>query len=117
MAYQDGSSVGLDASFAGPDAAVRPDASTVGQDAGGWVYSDAGCLTFRSISQLCGYDSDESICRFSFSCNASSSVGQCQINCEMGSTLRCYGPTDIVCIQDAFAAEDCNAFKACGWVL
>jgi len=30
---------------------------------------------------------------------------------------KCYGPKDVTCLQEAMKAQDCTAFKACGWFL
>ena len=95
----------------GSDSAVSPghaDASSLG-------YTDAGCLSYAGASQLCGVGS---LCAFSAQCGASTSAGQCEINCTMSAGYsRCYGPSNVACLQNALAAQDCTAFKACAWTL
>ncbi|HEY3449983.1 MAG TPA: hypothetical protein VGK67_26765 [Myxococcales bacterium] len=116
----DAAAAGLDAAQAGLDAALAgADASSIHRDAGPALpYSDAGCLAYAGANQVCGDGSSGTMCAFSVQCGASSSGGQCNINCTMGAGYsRCYGPTDVACVQDAWAASDCAAFKACNWVL
>jgi hypothetical protein len=81
------------------------------------MLNDAGCLTFASASQVCGFQSDGSICAFSIGCNNSTNMGQCQINCEMGTTVMCYSAKDVDCLRRAEAARSCAALIACNWIL
>ena len=76
-----------------------------------------GCLTFDGASALCGFSSNGSICETSLTCGSSTDEGQCQINCEMGTTVNCYEAGDVQCLVDAACADDCNALAACGWIL
>ena len=98
----------------GSDSAVshgQADASSLG-------YTDAGCLSYAGAGQLCGDGSPGTICAFSAQCGASTSGGQCEINCTMGAGYsKCYGPSNVACLQNAMAAQDCTAFKGCGWIL
>jgi hypothetical protein len=99
-----------------PDAAVSVDASGGGADATSFEYDQNGCLTFTSASQICGFNSDNSVCAFSHSCSAGDE-DQCKINCEMGTTVKCYKMADVTCLQHAVAAHDCAALAACAWIL
>lgn len=78
---------------------------------------EPSCLTFGGASDLCGFESDDSICEFSVGCGASTDLGQCQINCEMGTTVQCYALADADCIIAAMCADDCAALTACGFIL
>ncbi len=111
-----GDDAGTDGSLgAAPDAAAAGDA---GADAGSLPYSDAGCLTFDGVSQVCGFKSDGKVCAFSTQCKSSSDLGQCKINCEMGTSVgKCYGPSDVSCLLNSVSAQDCAALAACHWVL
>ncbi len=77
-------------------------------------FGDGGCLTFTAASEICGFASDDRICALSVMCGSSSDDGQCKINCEMGTTVRCYGPDDVSCLE---SATTCTALSACGWIL
>lgn len=79
--------------------------------------NDAGCLTFAGASKICGFSSDDAICKLSVSCGSSTDDGQCKINCEMGTTVKCYMAPDVQCLENALAAKSCSALKACGWIL
>jgi len=58
------------------------------------------------------------ICTLSTSCGTSSDVGQCKINCEMGSIYgNCYSPADVACVRNAASASSCSSLSACGWTL
>jgi len=78
------------------------------------MLNDAGCLTFASASELCGFQSDGGICGFSVGCSNSTNMGQCQIDCEMGTTVKCYSAKDVDCLRQAAAARSCTALTACG---
>lgn len=78
---------------------------------------EPSCLTFGGASALCGFESDDSICTFSVGCGASFDLGQCQINCEMGTTVACYEQADADCLIAAMCADDCAALVACGFIL
>jgi hypothetical protein len=78
---------------------------------------EPSCLTFAGASDVCGFESDGSICTFSVGCGASTDMGQCQINCEMGTTVNCYAQSDVDCIIAAMCADDCTALTACGFIL
>jgi hypothetical protein len=84
-----------------PDVEVNPD----------------GCVTYAGAAALCGFASDESICAFAVSCGRTDDVGQCKINCEMGSTFECYEAADVACLRAAKKAGDCDALAKCRWVL
>jgi hypothetical protein len=79
--------------------------------------NDAGCLTFAGASKICGFMSDDKVCAFSVGCGTSTDDGQCKINCEMGTTVKCYSAADVKCLEDAVAAKSCAALTACNWVL
>ncbi len=79
--------------------------------------NDAGCLTYEGASKICGFMSDDAVCAFSLTCATSTDDGQCKINCEMGSTVKCYTAADVKCLEDAVAAKSCSALKACNWIL
>ncbi len=76
------------------------------------------CLTYEGASRVCGVSSDEAICTFAVSCGGSGGdVGQCQINCEMGTTIGCETTEMVACVLSAFCGADCDALTACGFVL
>jgi len=79
--------------------------------------NDAGCLTFAGASKICGFMSDDSVCAYSVTCGSSTDDGQCKINCEMGTTVKCYTAADVKCLEDAVKAKSCTALKACNWIL
>jgi hypothetical protein len=81
------------------------------------VMYEKGCLTFQGASALCGFSSDETICELAVSCGQSPDLGQCQINCEMGTTVNCYAEADVACLAQAACAADCDALEACGFIL
>lgn len=81
------------------------------------VTYEKGCLTFKGASALCGFSSDEQICETAVTCGLSSDLGQCQINCEMGTTVECYAEADVACLAQAACAGDCTAMEACGFIL
>ncbi|WP_170229888.1 hypothetical protein [Polyangium fumosum] len=83
----------------------------------GIEYNAEGCLTYQGAGAVCGSASDGDTCELSVSCMASTDVGQCNINCVMGTTIKCYKEADVKCLVDAVCAGDCDALKACGWVL
>jgi hypothetical protein len=83
----------------------------------GLTLNDGGCLTYASASKICGFNSDESICKFAVSCKISTDVGQCKINCEMGVTVSCMTMTNFTCMKNAVASADCAALNKCNWVL
>jgi len=95
---------------AGMDASSTDSGSTV-------MLNDAGCLTFASASEVCGFASDGGVCAFSIGCGNSTNMGQCQINCEMGTTVMCYSAKDVECLRQAVAARSCTALAACNWIL
>ena len=102
----------------GPDASRPLDTASRQADASSLGYTDAGCLSYAGAGQLCGDGSPGTICAFSAQCGASTSGGQCEINCTMGAGYsKCYGPSNVACLQNAMAARDCTAFKGCGWIL
>jgi hypothetical protein len=40
------------------------------------------------------------------------------INCSMGAGYsKCYGPSNVACLQNAMAAQNCTALNACDWIL
>lgn len=101
--------------------ATGGDANSPGGDGGGGgadggPFDQNGCLTFEGASQICGFNSDEAVCNFALSCELSSSLSQCKINCEMGTAVRCYTQADVLCIAQAFQAESCSALSACEWI-
>ncbi len=79
--------------------------------------NDAGCLTFAGASKICGFMSDDAVCAYSVTCGSSTDDGQCKINCEMGTTVKCYTAADVKCLEDAVKAKSCSALKACNWIL
>ncbi|MDI3284494.1 hypothetical protein [Polyangium sp. 15x6] len=83
----------------------------------GVEYNDMGCLTYTGAAALCGFPSDGTACELAVSCMASTDEGQCNINCEMGTTIKCYKEADVQCLVSAVCAGDCDALKACGFVL
>jgi hypothetical protein len=99
----------------GPSDSGLPDGE-VPNDAGFVPFNDAGCLTVEGASQFCGFSSNEQVCNFSVSCETSSSLSQCKINCEMGTTVRCYMASDVVCIGNAVQNASCTDFNACNWI-
>lgn len=103
----------------GPDGGVTIDAPPGGPDATMYQYNDAGCLTFQSASQICGFNSDGTICMFSSTCpGGGGDPGQCMINCEMGAQFsKCYQPADVDCLKNAVSSMSCSALAACMWVL
>lgn len=127
-----GAGSGADAAGDGPDEQPGDDAATDGKvatvdsatpaDAAADTnvdvpLNDAGCLTFAGASKICGFSSDDSVCAYSVTCGSSSDDGQCKINCEMGTTVKCYTAADVKCLEDAVKARSCSALKACNWVL
>jgi hypothetical protein len=77
-----------------------------------------GCLTFASASTICGIGSDGSICTFSVGCGLSESESQCEINCEMGTTVNCYDQAAVDCLyESAICSASCSDLSACGWIL
>lgn len=97
------------------------DANTPGGDGGGGgadggPFDQNGCLTFQGASQLCGFDSNEAICSLAVSCEISQDISQCKINCEMGTTVRCYTQKDVACVAQALQGESCSALAACEWI-
>ena len=119
--------VAADAGTAGPDAATvdagRADAAATGADAGdpasAFEYSDGGCITYGGASKLCGFSSDGKICKASEACAhpTNPNEGQCKINCEMGTTVKCNTRANVSCLLDAVKAGSCSAITACGWIL
>jgi hypothetical protein len=102
----------------GPDASRPLDTASRQADASSLGYTDGGCLSYAGASQLCGDGSPGTICAFSAQCGSSTSADQCMINCSMGAGYsKCYGPSNVACLQNAMAAQDCTAFKGCGWIL
>jgi hypothetical protein len=81
------------------------------------VEYENGCLTFQGASTLCGFSSDDVICELAVRCGLSSDLSQCQINCEMGTTIECYAEADVACLAQAACAADCDAMEACGFIL
>jgi hypothetical protein len=81
------------------------------------VTYEKGCLTFQGASALCGFSSDDTICELSVMCGLSTDLGQCRINCEMGTTIECYAEADVACLAQAACAADCDALEACGFIL
>jgi hypothetical protein len=75
------------------------------------------CLDVPSANAFCGFGSDEAICTFSVECGNSKDLGQCQINCEQGSSSFCNDPAAVACVVDAFCSEDCDALAACPFIL
>jgi hypothetical protein len=118
-----GSEAAEPGSDASSDAATGPTAdATTPKDAAADTnvdvpLNDAGCLTFAGASKICGFSSDDAICKLSVSCGSSTDDGQCKINCEMGTTVKCYMAADVKCLEDALTAKSCTALKACGWIL
>ena len=97
--------------------AAPPDASAnASPDAASYEFDQNGCLTFGSASDLCGFGSDDSACALQLSCHGGDD-GQCKINCEMGTTVKCYKQADVDCLAHAVAAHDCAALDACAWIL
>jgi len=102
----------------------RLDGQVTGADTGGKAdaenlpLSDAGCLTYDGATTLCGDGSAGTICAFSVQCGTSTNAGQCGINCSMGAGFsKCYVAKDVACLQSAMKAQDCTAFRTCGWIL
>lgn len=83
---------------------------------GGLEYDSNGCLTFAGASDFCGFDSGDRVCTFMVACGIASDLSQCKINCEMGTTVMCYGPDDVQCVIDAVSANACNDATTCGWI-
>lgn len=78
---------------------------------------EAECLTFESASSFCGFSSDDAVCNFAVQCGTTTDLGQCQINCEQGSSSFCNGPADVDCVVAALCADDCAALAACDFIL
>ena len=78
---------------------------------------DAGCLTYAAAQEVCGFGSDGTICKFAFGCGATTAADQCQINCEMQSTITCFHTADAQCLVDATKSKSCAALSACKWKL
>lgn len=98
------SDVGVDAapvSDAGADAARFPSPA----------YDGDGCLTFASAQEICGSASNDLACTAVAACSLSTQ-SQCQIDCEMATTL-CI---DSVSVDACLAAIDgsCADLSACG---
>ena len=85
-------------------------------DTSGLPYVD-GCITFEGAKAFCGFGSDEVMCTFAATCRTDGDIGQCQIDCEMGTTMGCIGPADIQCIIDAVEAQSCDDLKGCAFKL
>jgi hypothetical protein len=112
---QTGDDAATDGKAANADSATPEDA---GADTSVDIpLNDAGCLTFAGASKICGFMSDDSVCAYSVTCGSSSDDGQCKINCEMGTTVKCYTAADVKCLEDAVKAKSCTALKACNWIL
>jgi hypothetical protein len=116
-AVRDAATGGADAT-AGDAGGELPDAGTA-TDAGADTleYDGEGCLTYPSASELCGFDSDSAICSFSVGCGTSTDLGQCRINCEMGTTVMCYTREHVACLRAAVASLSCTDLEDCGWIL
>ncbi len=78
---------------------------------------EPSCLDVPSANAFCGFGSDEAICSFSVACGVSSDLGQCQINCEQGSSSFCNDEAAVQCVVDAYCADDCAALSACTFIL
>lgn len=105
------------------DGAIDDDSGTPGDGAVGDTgvgpapdggTGDAGCLTFAQASQVCGTAAPETVCNFAVSCELSTSLSQCQINCEMGATVTCYTPSTVACVASALQTSNCSALSTCG---
>ena len=79
--------------------------------------NDAGCLAWEAAEQVCGVDSDETVCELAVSCGTTADVGTCKINCEMQTTINCYSNADAKCLLDAAKAKSCSKLSACKWKL
>jgi hypothetical protein len=110
--------------------AAAPDAPASGYDLG--TYDGKGCLEFASAHDTCcdqpgdgvdecagglgGPGDDPSLCGFMAGCELTS-LGQCQIDCEMAPTVFCITVEQVQCVIDAAVADDCVAAEACmGWI-
>jgi hypothetical protein len=91
--------------------------SVVAHDGPPVTFTDGGCVDWSTAAQVCGFKSDLSVCKLAVSCKLSSDVGQCKINCEMGTTVSCYTMKDVDCILKATSDGSCSALKACNWIL
>jgi hypothetical protein len=80
------------------------------------TFNDAGCLTFGGAQTFCGTNSNDRICQMAVDCSLSTDLSQCQINCEMGTMIECYGFNDVACVQMALSANNCTQLAGCGWI-
>jgi len=100
-------------------------ADTGSEDTGGATTGGAevevdeeGCVTWDGASAFCGFKSDGTICEFAEQCATNGDGGNCQIDCEMTTTVACLTKDDVACVEAAVGAEDCAALKECTlWVL
>jgi hypothetical protein len=102
------------------DAAKATDASATDAGTGDDLdlpTNDAGCLAFAAAQQVCGFESDETVCELAVSCGASKDVGTCKINCEMQTTINCYSNADAKCLLDAAKSKSCAKLATCNWKL
>jgi len=109
-----------DASTASIDAGTTADATAESVDAqvSSFEYDEQGCLLYSSASKLCGFSSDEAVCAYWHdTCGENNDIGQCKIDCEMGTTIQCYTEADVLCLLNAVEAQDCVAMEACGWII
>lgn len=117
-------------SAGGASGGAAPGGGGVGGGAGGGACVDTsdltygpgptgepGCLDTASANAFCGFGSDEAICNFSVGCGVSTDLGQCQINCEQGSSSFCNDEAAVQCVVDAYCADDCTALDACTFIL
>ncbi len=91
-------------------------------DSSGFEYgmgpnAEPECLTVATAASFCGFGSDDAICDFSVMCGISEDTGQCEINCEQGSSSFCNEPADVDCVISAYCANDCAALMACDFIL
>jgi hypothetical protein len=107
--------------------AASADAPASGYDLGS--YDEKGCLTFASAHPTCcrepggGLDdctgpggAEPSLCAFMALCELTT-IGQCQIDCEMAPTVFCITEDQVQCVIDAAVADDCVAAESSmGWV-
>jgi hypothetical protein len=90
---------------------------TSGLEYGPGPTNEPGCLTTESANTFCGFGSDEVICNFAVSCGMTKNLGQCQINCEQGSSSFCNDEAAVDCVVSAVCSDDCDALAACTFIL
>ena len=73
------------------------------------------CLDWDGASNLCGFNSDDSVCELVVACGMVGDLSQCGIDCEMMTTVACFDLATVECVMAATCADDCEALAACNY--